>query len=182
MWAQLESELAALLRHYLTGQFRHSKTLKGLILACAIFGSMRLKSSRDTMKRIATELNFSSNALNFHEAFFTHIAHIEDLRDKLAHHLVRPANETYDGKWIVTDITTTRAVKSFKVYEFETDAVAAAAHDLYDAGQTIGGFFKKGVRRSAPPLPSWRYKPSMLKLRRDKKPLSPQAPPRPFDA
>jgi hypothetical protein len=174
-WGILEGEMAAALREQLTSQMRNGS--KGIVLACSIYGSMRMKTSRDTMKRIAEEFGYGAKALAFHKEFFQHIGHIEDFRDKLAHQAVMRANKVFDNHWRVSDFTTTRTIKSIKIYEFETDAIFDAAEDLRDAAASISLFLKKGARRSAPQLPTWRYKPSMLKLQRRRSGPSPQLPP-----
>jgi hypothetical protein len=85
-WAKLENEMAASLRLHLYRQIR--STSKHGELASAVYGSMRMKASRDTMKRMAQELDYGEKALAFHHAFFMHIGHIEDFRDKLAHWVI----------------------------------------------------------------------------------------------
>jgi hypothetical protein len=170
MWAALESELSATLRYVLTRRMRGKQ---GLVISSAILGSMRMKHSRDAMKRLVTELGYSQRILDFHESFFAQIGHIGDLRDKLAHHMVRPLNGGLS--WTVSDLAATRSFSNAKLYEFETESVSFAAHDLADAIVLIEQYFPKGARRSAPQLPSWRYKPSMLKLLTSKKRTSPQA-------
>jgi hypothetical protein len=164
--------MAASLRMHLGRQFRASA--KSGELASAIYGSMRMKNSRDTMKRLAQELDYGPKALKWHQDFFAHIGELEEFRDKLAHQVLRPLNKDADGSWKVTDIVTTRTYRNVKEYHFDTAAVMACAHDINLAAHSIGDFLKKGAKRSAPALPAWQYKPSMLKLREDKMPTSPQ--------
>ena len=130
-WARLESEMAATLRHFLTYRMRDKH--KGLVISSAIYGSMRMKASRDTMKRLATELRYGPKLAGFHEAFFTQIGHIEDLRDKIAHNVVKSADEKLDGHWTVSDLATTRTISKYKTYEFESEALVAATTDLKHA-------------------------------------------------
>jgi hypothetical protein len=165
-WAKLENEMAASLRLHLSRQLR-TGAKKGEVVS-AVYGSMRMKNSRDTMKRLAQELDYGEKCLKWHQEFFTHIGHLEDFRDKLAHQLARPVNATADGQWKVSDIVTTRTWRSVKEYHFDTEAVTACGHDINLAAHSIGDFLKKGAKRSAPALPPWRYKPSMLKLQQDK--------------
>ena len=177
-WAKLENEMAASLRAHLQRQGKNSA--RTYALAAAIYGSMRMKAARDTMKRIAQELDYGEKALAFHEEFFSHIGHIENFRDKLAHQIVSRANAEYDDWWIVTDIVTSRTVRSLKIYEFHTNAIIAAAFDLNLAALTVGDFLRKGARRSAPRLPAWRYKSSMLAFRPNKRlPTLPEPQPLP---
>lgn len=173
-WAMLENEMAASLRNHLQRRMRNRE--KGYLIACSVYGSMRMKASRDTMKRIITELDCGPKALNFHQKFFAQIGHIEDLRDKLAHQFVVKANKEYDGVWHTADIVTTRSYTNFKVYEFRTEAIVSAAQDLTAAANMIGQYLPKAARRSAPQLPAWKYKPSMLKLRPRKRRPSPPTP------
>ena len=172
-WSKLETEMAASLRLHLVRQARNKSQAGGL--GAAIYGSMRMKASRDTMKRIAQELEYGDKALNWHEGFFSHIGHLETFRDKLAHQLALKANEVEDGWWMVTDLVTSRSYLNTKIYTFETESIELAAQDLVWASHIIGEFLKKGARGSAPQSPPWQYTPSMLKLQVDKMPPSRRA-------
>lgn len=153
--------MAASLRQHFRAQARNTK--RAARMAAVVYGSMRMKAARDTMKRIAEAHEYAPKALEFHEAFFSHIGLIESFRDKLAHQTaVEIAGD--EGIWLVTDVVTTRSYKNPKAYQFTAEAILAAAQDLVLATVAIGSFLKKGPRRSAPKLPPWRYKPSMLKF------------------
>jgi hypothetical protein len=179
-WAGLENEMAAALRNYMNAQAGNSP--KGLALACAVFGSMRMKASRDTMKRIAVEHEFGEAAIAFNDQLFTQIGHIETLRDKLAHQFAFKAHEEEDGWWAVTDLVTSRSMKTLKAYKFHNDSVAAAALDVRDATAAVSNILRSGAD-PIPALPAWRYRPSMLELLTQKAalalpvPLPPGGPP-----
>lgn len=160
-WAKFENEMSASLRQHFRTQARNTK--RAARLAAVVYGSMRMKAARDTMKRIAQEHEYTPKALEFHEAFFSHIGLIESFRDKLAHQTTMEI-EGEEGTWFVTDVATTRSYRNLKAYEFTTNAILAAAQDLVLATVAISSFLKKGPRRSAPKLPPWRYKSSMLKF------------------
>jgi hypothetical protein len=87
--------------------------------------------------------------------------------------MVRPLNGA--RSWALSDLASTRSFRNAKIYEFQTESVSFAAHDLAATMPLIEQYFSKGSRRSAPQLPSWRYKPSMLQLRVGKTRPSPQA-------
>lgn len=182
-WALLESEMAASLRHHLTKKMRARK--QGYIMSCALFGSMRLKASRDTIKRVITELEYGEAALKYHTEFFSQISHIEDLRDRLAHHITIKSNKDYDGIWCACDVVATRSFKNYKIYEFDTETVFLAATDLRIAAGVVGGFLTSAADGRLPPMPTWRYKSSMLRLLPRRRQLSPQSmmlPPEPSQA
>lgn len=71
-------------------------------LAAAIFGSMRLKASRDICKCILTEEGASSTVLALHKALSERVAHIEDLRDKLALQWLKRSDDF--AKWFLVDV------------------------------------------------------------------------------
>ncbi|MEA3034921.1 MAG: hypothetical protein QOH04_680 [Sphingomonadales bacterium] len=167
-FGMLEVSLAAGLRLHLqrcmAGEVGDNKSLE---IAYTVYGSMRLKAARDALKRMLELERLGPQREAFRAAFFAHIGHIEDLRDKLAHQFVEKAWEEDDGNWVVSDSTTSRSPKSIKFYIFQTSAVVCAAADLEIAAHRIGAIIPtigdrwKEFDLSPPP---WRYKPSMLKL------------------
>jgi hypothetical protein len=150
---------------------------KLLPTVCAVLGSMRLKVSRDMMKRLAVEENFTAESLDYFARIFDHIGHIEHLRDTLAHQKLSQTGDPHT--WQLSDYTTTRNVRSKKVYEITSDAVNMASDDLIAATDYLDLFLEKGRDPSSLQQPAWRYKPSMLKLLPKKKGPSLQSRQRP---
>lgn len=137
-------------------------------LASAIYGSMRFSAARDIIKRIMKTEETPKPLSDFVLGIFEQAGHIQDLRDRIAHHTVAPAYKGADEYWQVTDAMTTKNIKEPKVYVFSENAVALAADDLVLAGDRLGTalvgprlFISDGFDASPPP---WQYRPSMLKL------------------
>lgn len=140
-------------------------------LAAAIFGSMRLKLSRDIIKRILTHEKAGQEVLDFHRLFFEQIAHIENLRDKLAHQYARQGERP--SEWVLMDIATTKTYYEPKAYQIDSLHILGAAVDLHNAANCVGSLLPSNPRKRRDlTLPTWRYKSSMLKLLPHKKLLS----------
>lgn len=173
-WADLETILSAGLRLHLERRLskpRGSKIDERIGLAAAIYGSMRLKASRDIIKRILTHEKAGQEALDFHRLFFEQLAHIEDLRDKLAHQYSRPGEKP--SEWVLVDIATTKTHYKPKAYQIDALNILAAAIDLQTATNRVSSLFPLDQRKRVDlTLPAWRYKSSMLKLLPHKKLLS----------
>jgi hypothetical protein len=154
----------------------NAKAVDDIALSSAIYGSMRFKAARDTIKRIMKTEATPKPIENFVLSAFEHIGHIETFRDCIAHQTTVPAIEGR-GFWQVTDTITTRTVKDPKVRVFTSDAVVAAALDLVNAANRLGGNLI-GDRLYAGEFDvspvSWQYKPSMLKLVPQSKMRNPQ--------
>lgn len=183
MFARLEGTLSAALKLHLANRMsQDDPDPETAALPSAIYGSMRFKSARDAMKRIMTTEATPAAAQVFVLSTFEQIGHIEDLRDKIAHHQVVPAYEGAEGYWQVTDAVVTRDVRNPRVWVFDVDAVANAAMDLVQAGKRLGGhrvgsrLFVSPEFETAPA--TWLYKPSMLKLVSRNKATSPLTPSR----
>jgi hypothetical protein len=174
-WARLENSLAAGLRLHLAERMpakNQAERLRNMQTVCAVFGSMRLKDSRDTMKRIATEECYAENVMEHFKLVFAHIGHIGSLRDTLAHQQLKPTETP--GTWHLTNIATTRTVRSALTYQTTTDAIGFASEDLFNAAAYLDGFMTDDKFR--PMQLAWQYKPSMLRLLPRKNGPSPEAP------
>lgn len=183
-FARLEGVLTATLKLHLANRISgKAKEAEDIVLSSAIYGSMRFKAARDTIKRIMTTEDTPQPVVKFVLSVFEHVGHIETFRDYIAHQTTVPAIEGR-GHWQVTDSITTRTVKDPQVRVFTLDAVVAAASDLVTAGNRLGGGLigKRlyGDGFDASPV-SWQYTPSMLRLvprnkMRDPQGLAPQPP------
>lgn len=182
-FAQLETTLGAMLKIHLAGAMGDHLNHEKVSLASAIYGGMRFGTARDAIKRIAVAERVADRTLNRALEAFAHVGHIQDLRDKIAHHTLVPAFEGADAYWQVTDATVTRDIRNPKVYVFDSEALLHAAADLTLAGKRFGGPVKTGhilrtFEENREPF-AWRYKPSMLKLvPRSKLRWPPEQPPR----
>jgi hypothetical protein len=165
-FAQVETVLSACLRFNLSNKIdvRLSPNTTGF--AAAVYGSLRFKASRDTIKRVVHEERKLTEAQiqNLGDVF-EHIAHIANLRDKLAHQLaVIPP--TKPDVWLLSDTYSTRRFHSRQTWQITSENVQEAASDLAAARELFmvgltSGILLKNVPETPP---TWRYKPSALKL------------------
>lgn len=171
-FGNLEQSLSIVLKWHLRDAMVISKPDLAASLSSAVYGSMRFKAARDTIKRILAAENASPQLVSFLSDAFAHAGHLEELRDKLAHQAVVPPNESHSGAWEVWDIFTTRDTNNRKAWAFSADSVAKAAHDTHQLVLRISAFldgqrsnfsFRLFENLSVEPIP-WRYKPSMLAL------------------
>ncbi|MFB0875341.1 MULTISPECIES: hypothetical protein [unclassified Sphingobium] len=167
-FARLEGALAAILKLHLADKMGDLADSERLALSSAIYGGMRFSQSRDTIKRLATTEQVDKRTFDFASAVFSHIGHIQDLRDKIAHQQLVPAYEGSGASWQLVDTMTTRNIREPKVYVFEMESVAYAGDDLNTAAHRLGGHPNCGhvlqsLERDLSPI-SWKYKPSMLRL------------------
>ena len=167
-FARLEGTLSSILKVHLAQQIDQSETVESIALSSAIYGSMRFKAARDTIKRIASSEENSKESLDLALKIFAQVAQIEDFRDKIAHQQMTPAYDGASAYWQITDVTSTRDIRNPKVYVFDSDAVGAAAEDLLIAGSRLGKNSTKtsilsGLSSDLSPV-SWHFKSSMLKL------------------
>ena len=166
-FARLENLLTSALKLHLAFNIGSPEDVSAMRLASAIYGSMRFKASRDTIKRLFEVEDSPKLRVQFVENIFAQVGHIEAIRDKIAHQMVMPAHSDLGAFWQVSDMVTTRNIQQVKVWVFNTDAVFAAAKDLNTIGDILG---KRPITNklfdhlAEFALPSWRYKPSMLKL------------------
>lgn len=156
-----------MLRLHLANNLAACGEHQSLVLSSAIYGSMRFKASRDTMRRLAAAELAPEGVNKFLDDVFAQVGHIESLRDKIAHQVIVPSVSPGEGFWQVSDQTVTRDLKKLKIYLFDTAAVEAAAADLTTAGsrlgnQTVGTRFFANEGFDLTPI-AWRYKSSMLK-------------------
>jgi hypothetical protein len=183
-FARLETSLASLLKLHLAAAMGGIMKIENVRLSSAIYGGLRFAAARDAIKRIAAAEDVSEKTVNFALGIFAQVGHIQDLRDKLAHHLVAPAYDGTDGYWQVTDAPVTRDIRKPKVYVFDSETLQHAAADLTAAEGRFGGrIVMKGhilqsLEHDLSPIP-WRYKPSMLKLVPRSKLRAPPEPPLP---
>lgn len=164
MFGRLEGTLSAVLRLHLGNQLA---VVDGSMVAlpAAIYGSMRFKAARDTMKRIMNLQKVPDETKRFVLGVFEHVGHIETFRDYLAHQILAPAVEG-SPFWQVNDTVTTRDTSKPKVYLFTAEAIRAAGDDLLTASERLGNSNltrKLFEGLDGAPVP-WRYKPSMLAL------------------
>jgi len=155
-------------------------SVEAVALSSAIYGSMRFRAARDIIKRIMKTEGTPKPAMDFALKVFEQVGHIEDLRDRIAHHAVVPAYKGAEEYWQVTDAMSTKDIREPKVYVFSEEAVVKAALDLIVAGDRLGGtvvgpklFADSDFDVSPPP---WLYRPSMLKLVPQNKLRSPLGP------
>lgn len=166
-FARLENTLTGSLKLHLSFNFAKPGDTRSMKLASAIYGSMRFKASRDTIKRILVVEGAAKETTALLENVFAQIGHIESFRDKIAHQTVTPAHSGMGGFWQVTDMLNTRDLVKTQAWVFDTDALAHASRDLLLATDIIGGRnVNVPLFGDLPDLapPAWQYKPSMLKL------------------
>lgn len=178
-FARMETLLMGTLKLYLTMNIGGLEDSRSMQLASAIFGSMRFRATRDMIKRVMDADGAPKERVATISNTLEHLTHIEALRDKLAHQLVTPAHGDLGAFWQVSDHTMTRNIKGLKVWVFDTLSVAHAAHDLVVAADFLGSlpasnYLFSQIDLSSPP--TWRYKPSMLKLVPHNKLRTPPAP------
>jgi hypothetical protein len=157
-----------MLKLHLANKMGDIPDVERLALSSAIYGGMRLTQARDTIKRLAKVEQVDTKTIDFVLDAFSHIAHIQSLRDKIAHQTLAPAFEGAGASWQLVDSVTTRNVREPKVYVFDIEAVALAADDLNMAvhritGEAIHGHILRGLERDISRIP-WQYKQSMLRL------------------
>lgn len=137
-------------------------------IGLAIYGSMRFKTARDTMKRIMVVEKAPKAIQDAVQAIFNQIGEIEKLRDLLAHQALSPYGEPPNQVLSLMTLFTSRDAGAAKRYEVNETVVSLAANDLMTA---INRTWCKGDRKAAlfteptfdpSPIP-WQYKPSMLK-------------------
>lgn len=166
-FARLENLLTSALKLHLAFNMASPEDVRAMRLSSAIYGSMRFKASRDTIKRLFEVEGSPKARVKFVEELFAQVGHIEAIRDKIAHQMVVPAHADLGAFWQVSDLVNTRDIQQLKVWIFDTNAVLFAAQDLNSIGDILG---KRPITNrlfdhlADFSLPSWRYKPSMLKL------------------
>jgi hypothetical protein len=167
-FSYFEGSLAAHLRLHLAANMPYKTAQDGTALAAAIYGSMRMKTARDTIKRICAVEETPEPVQQFVDDVFSHVGHIEKLRDLLAHQAVLPTQITR-GRWVSSDLSTTKTLRQIKYYSFTTEAVIAASLDLEVAMIGLAPKKLKGPKLfedgflDLSPL-TCRYKQAMLKL------------------
>lgn len=168
-FGRFEGTLAAILRLHLAFNLSDRDPTQGVALSSAIYGSMRFKAARDTLRRLSKIEAVKDDVDAFLDHIFSQVGHIESLRDKLAHQTVvavHPDFLTSDGEWQVSDQAATRDIKNLKIYVFSKDVVQKAAHDLNVISSRLGNN-PANIRLfdglNTEPI-AWQYKPEMLKL------------------
>lgn len=180
-FASLEVGVSAGLRLHLTFRLEKHPRAESLNLAGAIYGSMRLRTSQNIMRRIIVEEGAPPRTLEIFDALFAHVGHINTLRDKLAHQAIG-IEPTKPGVWTVSDLVTTRDVRNNLVYQFTANLIWSAVADLKTANKLQRACLANPafIDREPDELPTWRYKPSELKLvRRKSAPFVPARTPPP---
>jgi hypothetical protein len=167
-FARLEGVLAAQLKLHLAFRIQGEKAEhEDIILSSAIYGGMRFKAARDTVKRLMAAEGTPKLTENFVLKVFEHVAHIETFRDMIAHQQLVPAIEG-PSFWQLTDAVTTKTIKAPKIYVFDADLVFLAAQDLVTAADRLGShqsskrLFSDQDFDTSPV--QWVYMPSKLKL------------------
>ena len=171
-FGNLENSLSICLKWHLKVAMVIVKPGHSLSLAGAIYGSMRFKTSRDTIKRILKAERASNEVTAFLTDAFGHIGHIEELRDKIAHQAVIEPVESHSGQWEAWDAFTTRDPQNDRVWAFSLSAVAMAADDAHALVERFSGYLDAQHEAGSTELfasldlspIAWRYKPSMLAL------------------
>jgi hypothetical protein len=168
-FGRLEGTLSATLRLHLANNFAdHLNQQESVGLSSAIYGSMRFKTARDTLRRLAKAEGVSPEVDTFLDSVFSHIGNVEALRDKLAHQVViAAADPALGGYWQVSDQVVTRDIKNVQIFVFDTEAVLAGARDLVAAAHRLGGQIQRIKLFEQPAFDlspiAWQYKPAMLK-------------------
>jgi hypothetical protein len=168
IFGRFEGTLAAILRLHLANNLARHDPHASVVLSSAIYGSMRFKAARDTLRRLAKAEGVGTEIDAFLDGIFAQVGHIENLRDKLAHQTivaVHPDQLTPDGDWQVSDQTVTRDLKNLKIHVFHRETVELAAHDLTAITARMGNHIVNdqlfdGLKTE--PI-AWQYKPEMLK-------------------
>jgi hypothetical protein len=168
-FARFENMLLACMKLHLMKNIDHGTDdqKRSAKLASAIYGSMRIKASRDAINRILKAESAPAELKSYVTKIFSQVGHIENLRDQIAHQQVVPAHSDMDGYWQVSNHATTRDLTEIKFYVFDTNVVFDAASDLTLAGECLAcepitDRLFAGLTDFS--QPAWRYKPSMLKL------------------
>jgi hypothetical protein len=167
-FARLEGVLASMLKLHLAGDMGDMTDIAKVAKSSAIYGSLRFKAARDSIKRIATVEGAAEKTFSFVLSVFEQVAHIEDLRDKIAHHQLVPSTSGQPDRWVIHDATVTRDIRKPKVYVIHTNSIVLAAMDLNTAAARLGSGARPGhiliAAEDDLSSISWLYAPSMLKL------------------
>ena len=183
-FGNLENTLSICLKWHLRDAMIILKPNHAASLSSAVYGSMRFKSSRDTIKRILKAERAGDQLAAFLAGAFVQMAHIEELRDKIAHQAVIEPRESHSGQWEAWDVFTTRDPENDRVWSFSLDAVAMAADDSHAFVERISTYLdvhRENVNSTlfgnldVSPI-AWRYKPSTLKLLPRSKRRGPRSP------
>lgn len=168
-FATLEGVLQTVLKLHMAENISgDSGNTKAILLAAAVYGSMRFSASRDTIKRIAAAERSDPAKVAFLETLFSQVKAIQHLRDMLAHQQLTRATDRIDGKWRLSNMYTTKTVSKPLIYEFDMVAINAASGDLQVITNRIGqsavtDSLIDAVVTDMSPI-TWRFKSSMLKL------------------
>lgn len=166
-FGRMETLLMSALKLHLAMNIGSPTDVRAMQLAASIYGSMRFKAAKDTVKRILEVEEGPAQRRKIASEVFEQLAHIEDFRDKLAHQIVTAAHSDLGAFWQVSDHVTTRKLRSLKVWVFDTVALKYATSDLEAAAQLLG---HKPVTNQLfdhldhAELPKWSYKSSLLKV------------------
>lgn len=132
----------------------------------AVFGSIRFKAAVDIIKRVVEEERVLRPAQTAAlQKVFEHFGHIASLRDKLAHQYTTP-HPDIGGSWLISDSYSTRRPHSQKAWQITNEGIRDAALDLDLGRGWLGSHVQSAAMFSHVPdePPTWRYKPSSLKL------------------
>lgn len=165
-FGRMESLLTSALKLHLAMNIGSPTDTRAMQLASAIYGSMRLRAARDTVKRVLDADDAPTARRARVEKVFEQLGHIESLRDKLAHQIVTPAHSDLGAYWQVSDHVTTRKLKQIKVWVFDTAAISHAAADLDKAAHFLGAMpisDRLFSHLDEAALPNWKYNASMLR-------------------
>ena len=167
-FARIESYLAQCVRFNLGWRTDLSRYKDGSGYAAVILGSQRFKATRDTIKRVIEHENsLSSQQRAAVKEAMDHCGHIAAIRDKIAHQMLLPHPD--DQKvWLLTDSYSTRDLQNARTWQIRTAAFTDCTHDLSAVINFLGPPSASGTLFINVPNepPTWRYKPSELKLLR----------------
>jgi hypothetical protein len=163
-FAQIETVLSAGLRFNLSNKVGAAPAGNPTGIAAAVYGSMRFKAARDTINRLVHEEGaLTERQTEVLGAMFEHIAHIANLRDKLAHQYATNQDDGGDV-WLLSDSFTTRRFHARQTWRIAAIDVHWAALDLAAARRIFMNNLGGGVlfKKLPETPPTWRYKPTAL--------------------
>lgn len=176
MFSRLEGTLSAMLRLHLLSRMggsvddmENGKHWNEFFTAGAMVGSMRYQTAKDTVKRMMDIQNITQSIRENIDKVFNQAGDIQKFRDMLAHQSLIRYTDQEPHYWFLSDIATTRAPISTRIWRFHVDTIAyayddlGAIHLLFGKGPVVTNDIIPDPDRFSE-LPAWKYRPSLLTL------------------
>lgn len=130
----------------------------------AVLRGQRMSPLKDTIKRLMRATKASQRRRDHTDAVFSQLGEIQFFRDRLTHHFTAISADD-PSKWVNMNFAGIREPHLMEDITFDLEALVAATHDLMEMRAMTGDMFNHHTRKGSaatPPLPAWRYNPSML--------------------